>query len=863
MQCNHGLTMLLLILLLRTTMVSSGKDRKADILQNLSLVYEPRRSIRLWTPYKKPNATWTVRYRWDVNRRKRCSKESDFQCEDVSPEGQCSPCFIQLSAYDGYCQYRGQGTVLNTVNFKLSIHNESASHRFYLPDWIKPGPVDNIQVQHRGSSWLTLRLSPPARFDQCHLKHANGDNSLVFNYTVDLVSLKEQSLLQEEGRLFYETYGFVRHLEDDELALSQTVRSAFPRHFEPQVWKSNESEFADHPSKQTRNVTQLPLAGYYYNISVHTRAHYPGATVWIRAETDESAPEEGPGLHPSFAYCPSTSEHCAACIIYFKEIPRPRRGGTILNHTLTLTLRNTGDISAGTNCGSKSNMEASTGGHNNTIYIPSLPVGAVYTVSLQAFNSKGPSPSTTAVLHVRAPAPPFAAEDIVVESSGATYEMSWRSGQEFSDIKVRYTVHTCSALPLQLSGNGSNHTAGPSLPPQPLNCVTNMVSKELPENHPNSHTFVALPRGRGLTPVFFLSTTTPTNLTSGLLPVDYFYAKNSVPAKVKSLDVQAMDNDPGGIKVKFRLPCGHHLDYNYGRPDSYPIGVEKGDGSVNQCSKRMTTPVGHCKDQIKGNIKETVTYDRRGLKHGSNYCVCIYMFARNDVFRRGMGFCKTFKTGTEPESSTPFPVLLVSVAVAAIVGLVIIICGTRKCTQHYQQQQKKFETLDEKATMIPRPPVKKKLQNGDVRGFTNPAILSQNSGVLSLPAPHWMIDFLSDNPPADAADGLSDQEGAEDSEEVSESVEEGEYRVDEGSATDRTNSRYQSQSSNTESADNSQASRGTAGRQAVLRASRYAAAVADRYSSQFAGEQDVNVEMEEDEEEEDLEEEEAEEVWIY
>ncbi|XP_070182542.1 uncharacterized protein [Littorina saxatilis] len=674
-------------------MGSSAQDQTPDILQNLTLVYEPQESIRLLTPYTKLNSTLTVQYKWLIDN-ENCSKESDVRCEDVSPEGPCSPCLIHLPVYDrGYCQYRDQGSVASKITFTLSIHDVSESRSFYPLDWIKPGPVDSIHVQQRGSSWLTLTLSPPTHFDQCHLQHANGpcDNSLVFNYTVDLVSLKEQSLLQEEGRLFYETYGFVRNLEDDELALSQTGNSAFTQHSQPNVWESTEEEFAHHPSSQSPNVTQLPLAGYHYNISVQTQARYPGGTVWIRNETAESAPEEGPQLHDSFAYCPLTSEHCATCIIYFKEIPRPKKGGVVLNHTLTLTLLNPDAISTESTCGNdESKMETSTGGHNNTFHIPSLPVGAEYTVSLQAFNSKGPSPSTTAVLHVRASAPPFAAEDIVVESSGASYDVSWRPGQESSDIKVRYTVHTCWALPLQLSGEGSNHT-GPSLPPQPLNCVTNMVSKELPEDHTNSLTFDDVPRVRGLTPVFFLSTTTPTNLTTDLLPVDcfYFYVKNRAPAKVTSLESRSLGNKT--VEVKFQLPCGQSLDYKNGRPHSYAIGVAQRIDTAN-CYTAITPADLHFA-YIENKVLQPVVYHTTNLTEDTEYCVCVYLFGRNvtwDRQVRSLWTCNTFKTGLTPQSASVVTAVVITVVICFFIATVFIIVV---CRRRYQRNLLKFPLL--------------------------------------------------------------------------------------------------------------------------------------------------------------------------
>ncbi|XP_070194228.1 uncharacterized protein [Littorina saxatilis] len=330
-------------------------------------------------------------------------------------------------------------------------------------------------------------------------------------------------------------------------------------------------------------------------------------------------------------------------------------------------------------------MEASTGGHNNTFHIPSLPVGAVYTVSLQAFNSKGPSPITTAVLHVRASAPPFAADDIVVESSGASYNVSWRSGQESSDIKVRYTVHTCWALPLQLSGDGSNHT-GPSLPPQPLNCVTNLVSKELPENHTNSLIFDDVPRDRGLTPVFFLSTTTPTNLTTDLLPVDCFYAKNTVPAKVASLETLTFGNKT--VEVKFQLPCGQSLDYRHGRPHYYTIGVAQRNGTANCYTAVTHADLYHA--HIENQVVPPVVYHKTNLTEDTEYCVCVCLIARDkdsDQHEQFRWTCTTFKTETPP--SSPVGIVLVIVTMV-IVFVIATVCALVGCRRRYRKNLSKF-----------------------------------------------------------------------------------------------------------------------------------------------------------------------------
>ncbi|KAK7099672.1 hypothetical protein V1264_022750 [Littorina saxatilis] len=648
--------------------------------QNLSFVYELSGNIVLWLdPVKQGyelndnHTTWNIRFDW-LNSIQTCSKKSDSECKQLNPEGLCQPCFIKLNKYEGCGQYASQGSVFNKINFTISVTNKFATvpaviQSFFSPDWIKPGPVSSILIQKINGSQFSLEVEGPKGFDQCHFREIKTEsNKPVYNYTVDLVSLREQSLLQNKGKLFYETYGFVRNLEDDELALSQTDHSAFSQH-EMYMWESNRKNVKAKKLKpQKKVITGLPFAGYWYNISVQTKAHYWGKTIWVKEMTSETAPRKGPQLDDNFAYCSLINESCAVCLIYFKEIPRIQRGSAVLNHSLSLTLLNE-DIGMQSKCGN-SRIEETTGGHNNTFRVVGLAVGGVYNISLRASTSEGWSPNTTAVLHVLPSPPTFAAQDIVLESSGSSYDLSWKPGRIPENTQLRYIVHNCSAIALQLFPDGGYSGGNEStLPTVPLNCVTNMASKELSENHTNSLTFDDVPRDRGLTPVFFLSTVTPTNLISGLLPVDCFYTKSRVPEKVKSLDVQVMENDPSHVKVKFQLPCGQDLDYNYGRPDRYGIGVEKDDGSV-KCSKRMTGS--GLRYQISGNLTETVEYDKMGLEHDSNYCVCVYLFARNDVFRQNEGFCKTFKTGTEPEST--FPVWLI-VTLAAIVGIVFLICA--------------------------------------------------------------------------------------------------------------------------------------------------------------------------------------------
>ena len=96
---------------------------------------------------------------------------------------------------------------------------------------VKPGPVNSIRLRSRGPSWLTVSVKAPKHFDLAHFNAIpNKSNALAVNYTVELLSPKEQSLLHHDSKQFSKTYGFVRNLEEDEAALRQTLASDF-RHF--------------------------------------------------------------------------------------------------------------------------------------------------------------------------------------------------------------------------------------------------------------------------------------------------------------------------------------------------------------------------------------------------------------------------------------------------------------------------------------------------------------------------------------------------------------------------------------------------------------------------------------------------------
>ena len=96
---------------------------------------------------------------------------------------------------------------------------------------MKPGPVNSIRLKYRGPSWLTVSVTAPKHFDWAHFNTIpNKNNALAVNYTVELLSPKEQSLLHDDSRQFNQMYGFVRNLEEDEAALREILASDF-RHF--------------------------------------------------------------------------------------------------------------------------------------------------------------------------------------------------------------------------------------------------------------------------------------------------------------------------------------------------------------------------------------------------------------------------------------------------------------------------------------------------------------------------------------------------------------------------------------------------------------------------------------------------------
>ncbi|KAL8586807.1 hypothetical protein ACOMHN_061320 [Nucella lapillus] len=635
--------------------------------------------------------TWAIKYKWRDDNYQECSLKS-MKCGNLGADAICQPCVIKMD-YSGCCQYTGFGHINRPITFLITVSNMfgevSVSKKFHLYNWVKPRAVGQLQRVGRNESALKVRVSSSRSLDACHyLLMRDHQQPLKVQWTLDLLSAREQSLLLKDSREFYDDYGFVRNLEDDQAAVSRAVAALFPKTSQHLLWKSEHRNPCDKDvSAQSWEFTGLPFPGYHYGVSVQSWARYPGDTGFLNlslAMTEEVAPLEGPELHDSFAYC-DTAKAPVTCMLYFKEIPRSKRGSGVVNYTVTVALMNACSPSLS---GRRSGQEGQpwsehAGSQANSALIHDLQAGEEYNVTVQAYNAKGASPASSKVLHVYGTPPPTAPRNVVLEymksESEWFYHLTW-SGSRSADSPdpVQYYAHHCNATDLQLEERtGSNHNI--KVAEKPLKCVTNMVS--IPVKGSGGFRFSQPPPKSDLKAAFFVSAVIGDGISSGLHKVGCFYNKDTLPKKVDHFQVE---NTSHALRVVFSLPCGSDINDPHGRPRRYAIGIVKlthprqeGCGSLMQKSDVYSRTLSPHDD-----LQAPVVYKRDDLEPDTLYLVGVNVA---DPSIRDHWTCMKARTTDTDET-----VVMIIFAISAVIFVVFVICFILYCLRRTRKKNAKF-----------------------------------------------------------------------------------------------------------------------------------------------------------------------------
>ncbi|XP_076462275.1 uncharacterized protein LOC143294722 isoform X2 [Babylonia areolata] len=719
--------------------------------RNISVVYSPMHSIavkfdpvRTGLDLDEPGTTWKVEYKWSyMHGYTECPKGSRM-CRTLK-KGLCQACLIRLRLkdYHGCGQYTGFGSIVHNVSFNISVTNKFGEvvlpvQKINLLDWVQPNPFARVEVARRGPSDLHMVVRPSQQFDKAHVDLMNmTKHPLRIQWSVDLVSARDQSLLLPEGMDFYNRYGFVRNLEDDLEALNQVLLGDFPntsKLLEPS-WEFGSQKYCKLLSSLWFPITGLPLPGYFYNISVQSFARYPGQRIFLNTtKTGEAAPQVGPGLHDSFAYCEVTGTACVSCVVHFREIPLCRRGGVVTHYTATVTLTNSSRLQHQGGCRANTTQVFEAKGQDNSVLIHGLEAGGEYLLRLQAHNAAGPSAASTKILHVHAAPPPTAPRNIVLEikesASLLIFDLYWAPPDYDQHDQLQYFVHHCNAT---LRPSKSNSFM------QYSHCVTNMVSRPV-EKGVSTFSFIqTAPRDKDLTAAFFVSTVTPDGRSSGLQKVGCFYSRNGLQSKVS---VQTVIPSADALSVRFPLPCGEDHRHRYDRPDWYAIGVRRLDSLVDSCKESCGKLMAQTdyvqlpltpQDNLQGGIK----YDWRGLEAGKGYCVGVSVGHSGQLLRWS---CLTANTTAAPESSNDaFKNMIISVIISAltVILLIFLLCY---CWKSAKKRRAKF-TIPGSAFKIHVPESDKTygmrtvlptVSDSRIGGQSN-SVVPSDSGISSLP----------------------------------------------------------------------------------------------------------------------------------
>ncbi|XP_076440241.1 uncharacterized protein LOC143279862 isoform X2 [Babylonia areolata] len=703
---------------------------------------------------------WTFTYTWK-NRsivRSCLKKASDLRCQDPTSEGLCQACVIDLKKYQRCGQYRS-GSITLEVHFYWTVRNTFGSvHQrealvFHVFDWVKPWRVSEIKVRAKRttSSSLALSVFSPANIDQIHIKKMKDSNPLRLKYFLSLLSAREQSLLSDAGAHFNRMYGFVRNLEDDEESLRESSFSGLTK---VQEWSSDAPICKKKPDAQLVIIPGLPFPGYHYHVVFTAGARYwgpPHVLSLEKARTKDAAPAEGPGLDENFAYClPPSTDLCTTCIVYFKEIPQIKRGGRVTNYTLFVNLTSTHTDQISDACKNRDGLNLTTEGHNNTFLVPGLAVGGVYDVRIQAFTSAGQSPVSARTLRVTASPADFAPRDIIVEKSGVSFDLSWKTGSSAIGTPVKYNAHYCYTVLLQLQQSANVSSNGSVEAPLPLNCVTNMVTKTVSEQNANSFIFNQVLLHPGLTPAFFVSSVGAQG-ASGLLSVDCFYARGNYPQAVDqgSINAQSSEDDPGSLEVRFTLPCGD-LSNRYGRPHFYRVGVvlDAGDCRHN-CERLMQGQAQGSIQAVIGRMKDQVVHTQKGLEPHSQYCVGVNVAGSEQYFRPRSWRCTVASTGKESESTTG---LIVGLVFGVTVLLLMVSFGLWKCVAYYKKKHERFQKEYKASGMSASLKLK---VSGSTEGVDNPMFRRSDSVVRDT---NTCISILPEDVPLDPGGAGQDED---------------------------------------------------------------------------------------------------------
>lgn len=660
---------------------------------NITVVYSPKKDIVLrLNPMKTgrdlgdKGTLWRVTYKWKESLGFQDCHRKPRKCRPQE-HGICEPCVIRLNHYNGCGQYTGFGILSSDIIFHINVTNmfgeASVEKTFILTNWVKPKAIGELLRRKRNKSSLTVKVNSILDIDQAHCSLMKK-YPLKLQWTVDLVSAREQTLLFREGQEFFNKTGFVRNLEEDEAALSHTIVASFPKTSEQVPWNSKQGMCQQYIKGQNWRFTDLPFAGYHYNVSVQSFARYPGDTGFMNVSltvTEETAPQVGPELHDSFAYC-DTTKTLVSCVLYFKEIPRSKRGSAIVSYTVTVTLRNNCSVPhSGQKCSeTTSPFSEEVGSQANSVLVRNLQVWQEYNVSLQAKNAKGSSPVSTKILRVYgAQSPKIAPYNIVLETlESGVYHLSWANPETDNRSQIQYYVHHCNATALHLekrTDDGSDRSMKAAK--EPLNCVTNMVS--IPFGDSNEFRFRQPSVKGGLEAAFFVSAVTGDGISSGLQKVDCFYKKDTFPKEVDNFRVE---NATRALRVVFSLPCGKDIRYPHGRPQHYAIGIIKAKGSqLKDCIKLMQQSEFYSRPLfLKDNLQEVV-YKKGGLEPNTLYLVGVSV-------QEGWWRCTIARPTDDVESLVEL--VTFAVIMVTILSLVVAVCVARHCWRGTKKKRAMF-----------------------------------------------------------------------------------------------------------------------------------------------------------------------------